>query len=171
MLNHGFSAAEGSRYTGRASLGHGEKHINDALTRYKGKGRHQLSCDGTGLTNRPPLHHGNRDVTLQGFKNRDLRIHVTDKGPDLHNLPDYAGGHHDLVKDELALLYRPQHIAGYDFIPYSNGRSKRPLPVPVQCGSLRSTNHVISKISLKGIERTLHTIVNRADQPRTEFYA
>ena len=172
MLYHGFAAAEGAGHCRHASLGNGEQGINDPLSGNQGTVGRKFFLIGTATAHRPFLHQsdGNFRAVFVLYNCHGVGNVIVAIGDGLHLTHD-SGGHHDFVEYYFRFLHGTQHIAAGDGITGFCGGNKVPQNIPLQRGHFHASLEAVAGNGHNGIQRTLDTVIDTADQTGAKLHA
>ena len=171
MLNHRLTRAEGAGNAGGTALGDGEQSVDGTLTRNHGLGGGQLLLVGAGHTDRPFL--GEHDVLDGAVLQLELTDAVGDAeitGIQLHDGALLTGRAHDLMGDDLGLLYRTVDVARGDGVAVAQGGLEVPELIPIQCGLVDALDDVGAVLLTHGLQRSLDAVVNGGQETGTQLY-
>ena len=170
MLDHGLAAAEGAGHGGHAALGHREQGVDDPLAGDHGLRGGQLFLIGTAPAHGPALEHGELDllaVLLQlGDGGDDVGLALEDPG----ELAGHAGGHHDLVGDDLRLLDGAQHVAAGELVAHLGHGGEAPQLLVVQGVHHDAARDPVPRLLPDLGEGALDAVVDGLDEARAQLH-
>ena len=170
MLNDSLTASKRARYCCHTALRDREEGINDTLPGYKRHLRRKFSLIWTAFSHRPLLHQSKLPLSCFRCYNCNHFFYCKFTCFDLFDRPFYSIRNHDLLLYHRRLLDRTDHISFFDFISDFNSRNKLPFQISFQRRNFHTPLQTVARDFHDIIQRSLDSIVNAGNQPRSEFY-